>query len=189
MKIIQLPSGKYNARIMIDGKSYSITATSKPKVEAKARALRSEIERKKEYGISLGEAIDQYINSKRYVLSPTTVQLYETIRKKNLQGIMEIPLSTLTIRDVQAAINEEASTHKPKTVANMRGLVSAALKQNGIQMNITVPKNPKKILELPTAQQVRDAIRGKDIELPALIAMWLSCSAVSRYRPSMTGMS
>jgi len=176
MKINKLPSGNYNARIMIDGKVYSVTAKSERKVEQKARAIRSEVERKKQYGITLGEAIDGYIESKRFVLSPTTIQLYESIRKKNMQGIMDIPLSTLTVKDVQAEISKESETHKPKTVANMRGLLSAAMKQNGIQMDISVPKNPKKILELPTPQQVRDAIRGKDIELPALLAMWLSCS-------------
>ena len=176
MKTTLLPSGNYRARIMIDKKSYSFTAPTKREAERLANAFRYEHDRKQETGLTMGEAIDQYIDSKRNVLSVTTVQLYESIRKKNLQGIMDIPLSGLTVKDVQAEINIESATHKPKTVANMRGLISATLKQNGMAMDISVPKNPKKILELPSPQQVRDAIRGTDIELPALLAMWLSCS-------------
>ena len=176
MKVTQLPSGSYRARITIDKKTYSFTASTKREAEHQATAFRYEHERKQKVGITLGEAMDQYIESKRHVLSPTTIQLYEIIRKKNLQNIMEIPLSNLNVKDVQAEISRESETHKPKTVANMRGLLSATLKQNGMAMEITVPKNPKRILELPTPQQVRDAIRGKDIELPALLAMWLSCS-------------
>ena len=176
MKINQLPSGNYNARVKIDGKSHSFTAPTEAKVERKVKSFMLAYQRKKETGINLGEAIDQYINSKRSVLSPTTVALYENIREHNCQSIMSIPLSLLRNIDVQNAINEECKTHKPKTVANMRGLLSAALKQNGIALQISVPQNPKKLIELPTAQQVRNAIRGKDIELPALLAMWLSCS-------------
>ena len=176
MKVTQLPSGSYRARITIDKKTYSFTASTKREAEHQASAFRCEHERKQKVGITLGEAMDQYIDSKRHVLSPTTIQLYEIIRRKNLQNIMEIPLSNLNVKDVQAEISRESETHKPKTVANMRGLLSATLKQNGMAMEITVPKNPKRILELPTPQQVRDAIRGKDIELPALLAMWLSCS-------------
>ena len=176
MKINKLPSGKYNARIMINGKSHSFTAAKKTEVEQMVRAFKNEYDRKKTVGITIGEAIDQYIESKSSILSPTTIQLYSTIRAKSCPDIMDIPISLLKNIDVQNAINTEAKTHKPKTVANIRGLISAALKQNGIAMQISVPHNPKKILELPTPQQVRDAIRGTDIELPALIAMWLSCS-------------
>lgn len=37
-------------------------------------------------------------------------------------------------------------------------------------------ETPKKIIELPEPKEVIDAVRGTDIELPAMLAMWLSLS-------------
>ena len=176
MKITETASGKYNAHIRLGSSTKSITAKTPQAVERKARQLLMEYDRKIQTGVTVGEAIDQYIESKKSVLSVTTVALYQNIRDKNCQLIMGIPVSRLTNQDIQKEISREAETHKPKTVANMRGLLSAALRQHGFDVDVSVPQNPKKILELPAAEDVIRAIRGKDIELPAMLAIWLSCS-------------
>lgn len=176
MKITQTASGKYNAHIRLGSSIKSITAKSPQAVEKKARQLLLEYDRKILTGITVGETIDQYIESKKTVLSPTTVALYQNIRDKNCQDLMTIPVSRLTNTDIQTSISREAETHKPKTVANMRGLLSAALGRQGFKVDVSVPQNPKKIIELPAAEDVIRAVKGKDIELPAMLAMWLSCS-------------
>lgn len=176
MKITQTASGKFNAHIRIGSSIKSITAKSPQAVEKKARQLLLEHDRKIQTGITVGEAIDQYIESKRSVLSVTTTALYTNIRNKNCQDLMTIPVSRLTNMDIQTSISREAETHKPKTVANMRGLLSAALGKQGFKVDVSVPQNPKKIIELPAAEDVIRAVKGKDIELPAMLAMWLSCS-------------
>ena len=177
MKINQLQSGNYNIRLRINGVIKSFTAPSKTEVKRMVEEYKYAVKREKEVGITLRQAIDRYIDGKRNILSPTTISLYETIRGKNCQNIMSIPVSKLTNQIIQEELNREAATHKPKTVANMRGLLSAALKVQGVAINVSVPQNPKKIIELPEVEDVMRAIKGKDIELPALLAMWLSCSA------------
>jgi len=176
MVIKQTASGKWNTHVWINGQSKSVTAATKLECKRKAMELLMEQERKARSGINLGDAIDAYIDSKRNILSPTTISLYENIRKKNCQSIMNIPLFSLKNIDVQNAINEEAETHKPKTVANMRGLISATLKQNGIAMSISIPQIQKKMFDLPDPGEVIKAIKGKDIELPCMLAIWMSCS-------------
>jgi len=55
-------------------------------------------------------------------------------------------------------------------------LITASLKAGGIQKNysITLPKREKIYRDLPTPEQVYNAVAGSDVELPALLAMWLS---------------
>ena len=176
MKITQTASGKYNTHIRLGTTTKSVTARSERECERKARQLILEYDRKLQTGMTVGEAIDLFIESRSAVLSPTTVALYQNIRDKNCQRIMDIPLSRLTNTDIQEEISREALTHKPKTLANMRGLLSAALGRQGFDVDVKVPQNPKRIIELPAAEDVIRAVHGRDIELPAMLAIWLSCS-------------
>ena len=52
----------------------------------------------------------------------------------------------------------------------------AALKLYDIRpvLSVTYPARKPKLKELPTAEQVMNMVRGTDIELPCLLAMWLS---------------
>ena len=176
MKAIQLPSGSWNVRVRNGKTIKSFTASTRREAERMAAEYLLDKDRKERLGITVGEAIDSYIESKRNILSPTTISLYEIIRKKNMQGIMTIPLSVLTNIEIQKEINREAETHKPKTLANMRGLLSASLKQYGFDVDVSVPHPVKKIIDLPDPSDVMKAVKGKDIELPTLLAMWLSLS-------------
>lgn len=51
--------------------------------------------------ISFGEAADKYIESHGNILSPTTLTAYSSIRKQNMQSIMNIRLDELTQEDIQ----------------------------------------------------------------------------------------
>jgi integrase len=42
-----------------------------------------------------------------------------------------------------------------------------------LRLNVTLPKIPKKIKQLPPVQDVLRAVIGSEIELPCLLAMWL----------------
>ena len=63
-----------------------------------------------------------------------------------------------------------------KTIKEGVHLVCAALKLYDIVqvLNVTYPARKPKLKELPTAEQVMNMIRGTDVELPCLLAMWLS---------------
>ena len=173
-------SGKWRVQVYYDGKTHSITRDTKR--EAEYAALEMQMQHKRDVGrVTVGKAIDAYIASKDGVLSPTSIEGYEKIRRNYLQSLMDVPLSSLNELVVQSAFNAEAkritrhgTTPTPKTMANVRGLFSAAMAQYGLHFSPTIPAKRKRIRTLPEPQEIYSIIHGTDIELPCMLAMWLS---------------
>ena len=148
--------------------------------------------RKPEFGnMTLHEAIDAYIDSRVPLKrSPTTIQDYRCIQKNAFRDIMDIKLKDLDGEILQEAINAEAqrtsrkrsSNPKPlsaKRLKNEWGLVSAVLIKYRKEIDLTeieLPQVTPRHVELPSAQEVLRIIKGTDIELPVLLAAWLSFS-------------
>jgi len=183
MKINQLPSGNYNIKTRINGKIHSFTSPSKTEVERMAYTAKYAVDREKKSGILLETAITNYINSKRNLLSPATIQGYERYQKERFQNLQTLPVGTITNAILQDAVNAECGieTRKKKkisskSVINAYGLISAALRKErpDFHPDVTLPKKVKTYKQLPEPAEVIAAIKGKDIELPALLAMWMS---------------
>lgn len=181
-KAKKLPSGSWRVRLYIgkdpDGKAQykSFTAATKKEAEAAAALYAIDKRRHDEVGMTVGEAIDAYISSKENVLSPSTIGGYRVTRRNQLQELMDVPLSEITNARVQGEINREALRLSPKTLRNAHGLLSAALAAYlpDFTLHTTLPAKEHKIRELPTVTEVITAVRGTDIELPVLLALWLS---------------
>lgn len=126
--------------------------------------------------MTVGQAIDKYIEMKENVLSPTTVNGYYEKRRNCLQSIMNIPLCALENSQIQIAINKDSAHLSPKTVRNAYCLLSAALKmfRPDFMPIVTLPAKQHKVKDLPAVDAIIRAIRGTDVELPCLLAMWLS---------------
>lgn len=125
------------------------------------------------------QAISKYIESRQNILSPSTIQGYEKIKNNNLQSIMDIKVKKLTQDDIQSAVNSDAERNlSAKTLKNAHGLLSATLKVYRPNMRLTtsLPKMKKKYKELPLPDKIFKAVQGTEIELPVLLAMWLSFS-------------
>lgn len=185
----QLPSGAWRAQVYNKGgtpKYMSFTADTEDEANFMALEWKLNKDKKAKSGLTVGEAMDQYIALKDGVLSPTTIANYRVIRRSNIQSLMDVPIKNLTQPMIQQAFNEEAKatsprTHKrltPKTIANIHGLLSASIKsvEPDFVLRTTLPAKRKNIVELPPAKAVIDAVRGSDIELPVLLAIWLSFS-------------
>ena len=114
MTIRKLPSGNWNTQIMIKGKSHSITAPTKTEVRDKVAALIEREKNREENGCTVLEAITQYIDSKRNILSPSTIYSYQQIADFRLGSIRDIPVGKLTSLQIQQAINEESVKLTPK---------------------------------------------------------------------------
>lgn len=132
---------------------------------------------------TLGECIDKYIDSCE-TLSPTTVAGYRKIRRTMFQDLMSTPLSAVNTDTLQKAINAEMRRKtrlghnvSAKTIKNAYGLVSASLRySNGTSYQVKLPKEDPKFVELPDPAEVMAAIKDTDIELPCMLALWLSLS-------------
>lgn len=134
--------------------------------------------------MSVGQAMNKYIEISRPTLSPTTIQRYEQIRRYAFQDIMEIPLRRLTPSLIRQSVALECKrpnhvTLKPlaaKTIHDEFGLLTATLNlfYPELHYNVTLPQIVKNQHELSFPDQIFDLVRGTDIELAVLLAMWLS---------------
>ena len=177
----QLPSGNWRVQIFLgvgeDGKKRKKSFTAPTRWEAEKKAAEYvENEAAAQSRFTVAQALRGYIDLKRNILSPSTVRGYEIILTNRLQSVMCIDIHELDSFAMQRAINEDAATKSPKSISEAKNLIVTALKLYGVQLtlNITMPPKTPKIKELPTAEQVITMIRGTDIELPCMLAMWLS---------------
>lgn len=180
-KAVQLPSGNWNVKIYIgkneNGKRIrkSFTADTRWKAEKMADDYLKK-GKKEEKKISVGEAIDGYIRLKENVLAPSTIRGYGIIRRNRLQSLMSVDIHEVNNLNMQLAINEDCKNAGYKSIKEAKALICSALKLYGVRLdlNVTLPAKKPQIKNLPTAEQVISIIRGTDVELPCLLAMWLS---------------
>lgn len=153
----KLPSGNWRVRVTYTDeygiqKCESFTEKSKVKAELLAKEFQVNMERAKApENITLGEAMDAYIDNRSAVFSPPTVRGYRQIRKNRLKGIIDTKLSLLTSEKIQKAINEDAKKLKPKTIRNTFGLLAPVLAQYlpDKKFNISLPEKIAYESEIP----------------------------------------
>lgn len=130
MTIEKLPSGNYRLKQQIDGRRYSITIDHKPtkkeSMEIMAEWLGAKGKNKAD--VTFAEAADEYLQNRRNVLSPSTMQGYHAILRRISDDIKKKKLPDITQRVLQKYINDSARTHSPKTVANEHGFITAVIK-------------------------------------------------------------
>lgn len=181
----KLPSGTWRV-LVYDGKDNNgkrkyISFTAPTAKEANYLAAEYQLKRKKTEipeNMTVGEAIDRYIELKDNILSPSTTATYRKIKRNQLQPLMPIPLAKLTQEIVQKAINDEAKTHAPKTVISAHGLLSAVLKEfhPSFILHTRLPQKIKYIPSIPTIEEITkimSGVKGTEIEIPVLMALWL----------------
>lgn len=191
MKAKKLPSGSWRCRASytdFDGKRRSKSFTASTKKEAEymaAEFLMTRSHQSDKDNWTLGKAIDEYIELKRPVLSPSTIQRYERMRKDGFQSIMDYPLGKIDSNILQQAISKEMlrqpkngrpGTVSPKTIQNEYGLIASTLARYCPDRvyRVDLPKRARRIRTLPLPKEIHEAVRGSSLELPCLLAMWLS---------------
>lgn len=178
MATITKRGNRYQARVYLgteEGKKkYAFfSASSRREASAQAKAFELIKDKRKHNDIKVSEAIEEYIENKSAILSPSTIRAYKTILRQRLQDIMDISILTLSEKEVQIAINKEALKTSPKTVRNTYGLLSAALKVYSISFNIKLPQKEKPKISIPTTEEIQCLIneaRGSEMFLPVLLA-------------------
>ena len=186
-KAKKLPSGNWRVLLYTGkdetGKRKYESFTAETKDEAEFLAAEYKLKKpKKSSSITLGEAYDRYIESKSAILSPSTIREYKRMRKMCLQGLMDKSLSKLTGEDIQKEFNKEAKTHSPKTLRNMHGLLSAVIKMQRPDFNLTttLPQKEKHEIYIPdekTIKRLYNLAKGTNIEIPFLLASQLGMRA------------
>lgn len=176
----QLSSGAYRVQVMVAGQRVSVTDEDPKVAVAKAMAIKAKMEdaKKSPRSMTVGEAIDRYIESKDAVLSPSTIRGYKRMRRTVFPDLANLKLKDLTQETVQRAINKMAKNYSPKSVRNAHGLLSATLATYNpdFVLRTTLPQKQKFEIQIPTQDEIKkilSAAKGTEMEIPLLLAVWL----------------
>lgn len=137
--------------------------------------------------MTIREGINNYIESIRAVKSPKTIEGYEIIRDYAFSSIMDLNIKRLNNDILQRAINEECfrpsqSTKgqgkpiSPKTLKNEWGLIAAVIRKYNpkFDIRVTLPGYVSPVNNISSPKEIFEIVKGTEIELPVLLAMWLS---------------
>ena len=185
--IKQLPSGAYHASVYshtdADGKRHyeSITGFDYNQVLLEVAQFKADKKQDKlEQAIAgtkltVADAMDQYIDSKSAILSPSTIASYKAIRRNNLLDLQPLLITKVTQELVQISINKEAMNKTPKTVRNIHGFLAAVLQvyRPDLILHTTLPQKVKAEIAIPTEDEIRlllNTAKGTEMEIPLILA-------------------
>lgn len=155
---------------------------------AKAQAIRAgfvQVQSKPE-NITVAEAITKYIETHGNRLQATSREQYEYIRDNRFQTLMPVKLADITNEKIDAAFDEELAkpsrkggTLSHKTVNDALNLVKTVLKEynKGLDIKVKSAEEQQSFRFLLPPEKICAAVIGTNIELPVMLAMWLSLTA------------
>ena len=124
-KAKKLPSGNWRTQVYLGkdaaGKPIveSFTASTARESERLAAVAAADHKRKKKQTLTLGQAMDEFIDTCRVQgYSPSTIPAYVSIRENSFPMLVSLRLDQITERDIQKAIDARAKDHAVKTVRN-----------------------------------------------------------------------
>lgn len=191
------PNGMWRAQVFVgfdeNGKRTYKSFEARTEDEADFLALSFKLGKGKVVktdNITLRSAMRIYIDSKRGILSPSTIVGYETI-ERNFGEFLDTRLCDVTKVALQTAIasymfrkrndRRGGGTLSAKTVRNAYGLISATLKQNGIELGeIALPRKAEIEYATPfdsELSRILECVRGTNVEIPVLLA---ACHSLRR---------
>ena len=182
-KATKLNSGSWRVQVFHytdpDGKRHYKSFTAPTKAEAEYMAAQFRKEKKKEppmefdTRITLTEAIDNYIDIKSHILSPSTIRGYRYIQKSHFQDAMDVPLQD--IQNWQELVNLDAREFSAKTTKNAFNFICSVLRDNGIlPPKVNLPQVVKNELPWLSYNQIPvflAAVKDTPCELEALLAL------------------
>ena len=179
--IRKLPSGNYFCQLKVGGQSTSITDTTYDKVYAKAVAYKSGLLKAKKapVRVTVADAIDEYIESRTNILSPSTIRGYRQIRRCYFQLLMNKSVDAIKQIDLQRAVNADAAKVSGKTIRNAFALLRSSLNDK-CEVNfdkIALPPKEEKeasVLSRDEMRRVYAAIDNPQFEVAFVLAIWLS---------------
>lgn len=179
MKIEKLPSGSYRMRKMYKGKMYTVVTDYKPTQKEAIQLMADELDKvqEKHRAMTFRVAAEEYIRSKRNVLSPATVRGYASIMRAISERFMDENIHDISAMDVQSEINRLAEGRSPKTVRNQHGFISAVLNlfRPNLRLNTTLPQKVKKEPYIPSDDEVRRILeyaKGTEYGVPLILACY-----------------
>lgn len=179
-KAIKLPSGNWRVRVEIktEGKRRWKSFTAPTRKEAEYLAAQyayTQKEQNRPQDMTIGGAMDAFIDARTAVLSPSTIRGYRQIRRCYFQDIAGMKLRDITNAYIQREVNTIARTCSPKTVRNACALLTAALGayHPDFTVRVDLPRKIKQEIAIPSKEDVQrllTAAQGTPLESAILLA-------------------
>lgn len=163
----KLSSGNYRARVTYfiydeEGNrkqsSESFTRRTKKEAEAAANEFKfGRINKHKPENITIGEAVDIYIDTHAGAFSPSTIASYRGIRNYAFPDINNVRLGLLTNRMIQVSVNKHRDEHEFKTTKNALSLLRRVLKDYKLLdlfEDVVIRKGNSREIEIPTEEEL-----------------------------------
>lgn len=175
---IKIPTPrKRGQKWYVDLRREGVTVIENTEAEAKAKAVAIRAGfvdvKKRPSAVTLEKAIDNYIEVRSNVLSPSTLVGYKSVKKNRFKSVMQCPVAD--IKDWQEVINAEAAICSPKTVKNAWGLIRPAIEAAGVELpKVKLPQLVPKEPVFLTPEQISvfvAAVKGTPVEIPALLGL------------------
>lgn len=183
----QLPSGAWRVQVQIDGSRHSVTAGTPEEALAKALALKTKMVKAKQHpeDLTLRKAAEEFISRLEDRRSPTTIDGYRKIIRTDFQGLLDKKLANITPRAVDDAVGEMCRRQSargralsPKTIKNSWAFLQMVLHEYlpDLDVRVRLPEVKRSVTLLPDQDEIIRAVVGTSVELPCLLAAWLSLS-------------
>lgn len=186
-KPVQMSSGNWFIRLRINGENVNVTEATERACIEKARALKAGLLTEKKLksdvaSMTLSEACKAHVAKIEGRIDASTKQGYEKIERIHFPSLMKKKLGQINDKLLQEAVDEECKRisqrgkpYAPKTVNSAYFYIADVLDDYGVPHTTPrLPEEKKKPVQILTAEQVYDAVKGTEIELPCLLAMWLT---------------
>lgn len=185
---VQLPSGSWRCQVRVGGQTHSITDADPDACAARAYALKMGLirERKKPADLTLRQAAEDLIARLEGRRSPATVDGYRKILRTDFASILDRPLSRLTpgmldeaVREMCARPGRNGKPLSPKTAKNNWSFIAEVLRKYApdLQLNgVILPEVKNAVTVVADEERILRAVVGTPVELPCLLAAWLSLS-------------
>lgn len=175
MKPRKLSSGNYFIQVQVNGVRRSFCAPTRAEVVRKATEYK--LTAVDAPSAPLGVLVEQYIDAKRNILSPSTIVGYETVRRNYFQRLMTVPVRELTSDRLQLEVNLMAADKSPKTIRNAYGLISAtlALFAPELHFRVTLPSKKRVVYDVPTTEEVYNLLNHASYNLKTAIMLAAFC--------------
>lgn len=175
----KLPSGSRYVRVRIDGQDVSITRPTEKEALAEAMAVKAGLSQHKKdlqnNDLTVLQAMNDYIESRRSVLSPATIRGYCIIRDNRFQSVSKMKIRSISRERWQQLVNIEARQVSAKTLKNAWGFVSSVIRAaTGESMTVRLPQvvpQNRPFLEPEEIPTFLEAIIGDPAEIIALLAL------------------
>lgn len=180
-KVKILPSGAAHTKIMIHGRTISITKDTEEECIAEYFALKygakQAEERVKKQEVTLSEAVQKYIDDLKENdrTSPATIKGYESYKKNRLQNMMTANVYETTDEQWKAAVDRDFRKLSDKYAKNVWTLFAGAIeKETGRRPKIDLdpPESEERpFLEPEEVLTFVAAMKGRTAEIAALLEL------------------